>query len=226
MANLQCILLRFAEPFMDANYSKVRICCYLYYRLLSGLWNRLSSSDGSYRSVLLCSFVANWFERRNENQSYERGGHSMGRGESGTWRYASSACFNSLSPVWPFCPSLFHITAPPPNFISDIFYLTIAMSHYGYLRTIQTYHDFEKHIEDIQQHLDRLNGDGSWMGVSDFLSDSLKCRLLTKTQTPLQARTEAAIQQMKVSHLRGSIILFPGIWGNQRDLLVLPERER
>lgn len=85
------------------------------------------------------------------------------------------------------------------------------MSHYGYLRTIQTYNDFEKHIEDIQQHLDRLNGDGSWMGVSDFLSDSLKCRLLTKTQTPLQARTEAAIQQMKVSHLRGSIILFPGI---------------
>jgi hypothetical protein len=55
--------------------------------------------------------------------------------------------------------------APPPNFISDIFYLNIAMSHYGYLRTIQTYSDLQKHIEDIQRHLDYLNGDGSWMGV-------------------------------------------------------------
>jgi ubiquitin conjugation factor E4 B len=55
--------------------------------------------------------------------------------------------------------------APPPNFISDIFYLNIAMSHFGYLRTIQTYTDLQKHIEDIQRHLDYLNGDGSWMGV-------------------------------------------------------------
>lgn len=40
------------------------------------------------------------------------------------------------------------------------------MSHYGYLRTIQTHNDLQKHIEDIQRHLDMLNGDGSWMGVS------------------------------------------------------------
>jgi ubiquitin conjugation factor E4 B len=55
--------------------------------------------------------------------------------------------------------------AAPPNFISDIFYLNIAMSHYGYLRTIQTYTDLQKHMDDIQRHLDYLNGDGSWMGV-------------------------------------------------------------
>lgn len=40
------------------------------------------------------------------------------------------------------------------------------MSHYGYLRAIQTYNGLAKHIDDIQRHLDMLNGDGSWMGVS------------------------------------------------------------
>jgi Ubiquitin elongating factor core len=59
--------------------------------------------------------------------------------------------------------------ASPPNFISDIFYLNIAMSHYGYLRTIQTYTDLQKHVDDIQRHLDYLNGDGSWMGVRSII---------------------------------------------------------
>lgn len=55
--------------------------------------------------------------------------------------------------------------APPPNFLSNIFYLTIAMAHYGILRTISHYNDFGKHLDDMQRHLDMLNGDGSWMGV-------------------------------------------------------------
>jgi ubiquitin conjugation factor E4 B len=70
-------------------------------------------------------------------------------------------------------------TAAPPNFISDIFYLTIAMSHYGYLRTIQSYNDLGKHHSEMQRHLDMVNGDGSWMG------------------SPLQARTEATINAVK-----------------------------
>jgi len=56
--------------------------------------------------------------------------------------------------------------AAAPNFISNIFYLTIAMSHFGYLKTIQGYNDLAKHIDDLQRHLDFINGDGSWMGVS------------------------------------------------------------
>jgi ubiquitin conjugation factor E4 B len=40
------------------------------------------------------------------------------------------------------------------------------MSHYGYLRTIQTHGDLQKHLEDMQRHLDYIQGDGSWMGVS------------------------------------------------------------
>ncbi|KIJ62650.1 hypothetical protein HYDPIDRAFT_41789 [Hydnomerulius pinastri MD-312] len=69
--------------------------------------------------------------------------------------------------------------AATPNFISDIFYLCNAMGHYGYLRTIQTYEDFGKQHDEMQRHHDMINGDGAWMG------------------TPFQARTEAALNQMK-----------------------------
>lgn len=57
------------------------------------------------------------------------------------------------------------VAAAPPNFISDIFYLCNALGHYGYIRTIQTYEDFGKALDDYQRHQDMLNGDGSWMGV-------------------------------------------------------------
>ncbi|KAJ7814016.1 hypothetical protein B0H14DRAFT_2187883, partial [Mycena olivaceomarginata] len=40
--------------------------------------------------------------------------------------------------------------------------------------------DLAKHLEDMQRHLDMLQGDGSWMG------------------SPLQARTEQAINTVKV----------------------------
>jgi len=89
--------------------------------------------------------------------------------------------------------------AAPPNFISDIFYLTVAMSHFGYLRTISNFEELSKHTEDMQRHLDILNGDGSWMGVS--CSSSAGHYNFTDTiheQTPFQARTEAAINQVKV----------------------------
>lgn len=41
------------------------------------------------------------------------------------------------------------------------------MSHFGFLRTIQTYNNMGKHIDDLQRQLDMINGDGSWMGVSN-----------------------------------------------------------
>jgi ubiquitin conjugation factor E4 B len=60
----------------------------------------------------------------------------------------------------------YKLVAPSPNFISDIFYLTVAMSHLGYLQTIQRFNDTSRQLEDMQRHLDMINGDGSWMGVS------------------------------------------------------------
>jgi len=46
--------------------------------------------------------------------------------------------------------------APPPNFISDIFFLTISISHYGFLKTVQTYNNFPKQMDDLQRHADWL----------------------------------------------------------------------
>jgi ubiquitin conjugation factor E4 B len=35
------------------------------------------------------------------------------------------------------------------QFVSNIFYLAIAMSHHGYLQTIQNYNNLVEHIDDI-----------------------------------------------------------------------------
>ena len=44
----------------------------------------------------------------------------------------------------------------PPNFISDIFYLTSAMNHYGLNRALQSYEDLHKATDDVQRQLDFL----------------------------------------------------------------------
>ena len=72
--------------------------------------------------------------------------------------------------VWQF--TYHNFSDVPPNFISNIFYTAIAMSHYGYLQTIQNYNNLAKHNDDLQRHLDMLNGDGSWMGVLVIFYDS------------------------------------------------------
>jgi len=44
------------------------------------------------------------------------------------------------------------------------------MSHYGYLKTVRTYGDVGKQIDEVERHLEFINGDGSWRGVrSSFL---------------------------------------------------------
>ncbi|KAK7048400.1 U-box domain-containing protein [Favolaschia claudopus] len=133
MVTIQSILLRFAEPFMDANYSKMDRIDPLFYARS----NRIDLKDET-RIKATSEEAARWAE---ENQD----------------------------------PN-----APPPNFVSNIFYLTVAMSHYGILRTISTYNDLAKHLDDMQRHVDMLQGDGSWMG------------------SPLQARTEQAINTVKM----------------------------
>ncbi|KAJ7044177.1 ubiquitin conjugation factor E4 [Mycena alexandri] len=133
MVNLQSILLRFAEPFMDANYAKMDRIDPLFYARS----DRINLKEET--RIKATSEEANaWVESQQDP------------------------------------------TATPPNFVSNIFYLAVAMSHYGILRTISTYSDLAKHTEDMQRHLDMLNGDGSWMG------------------SPLQARTEQAINTVKV----------------------------
>lgn len=46
----------------------------------------------------------------------------------------------------------------PPNFISEIFYLSLAMFHYGYQRSIQQLDRFSKHADELQRTIDLLGG--------------------------------------------------------------------
>ncbi|KAK2465341.1 hypothetical protein APHAL10511_002695 [Amanita phalloides] len=133
MLNILTVLLRFSEPFMDANYTKMNRIDPLFF--------------------VNCSRIGIKEETRVNATSEE----------AATWEE------EHRDPA-----------ALAPNFISNIFFLTIAISHFGYIKTISTYNNLAKILEDIQRHLDWLQGDGSWMG------------------SPLQARTEAAIRQVKL----------------------------
>ncbi|KAF8895484.1 ubiquitin conjugation factor E4 [Infundibulicybe gibba] len=145
MVNLQTVLLRFAEPFMDANYTKLDRIDPLFYVRSS----RVDLSDET-RIKATSEEASTWVEQNKDPN------------------------------------------APAPNFISHIFYLTVALSHYGYLKTIQTYNGLAKHVDDIQRHIDHLNGDGSWMGG------------------PMQGRIEAAMNQVKLekSKIQGQQMAF------------------
>ncbi|KIL63235.1 hypothetical protein M378DRAFT_79950 [Amanita muscaria Koide BX008] len=133
MVNILSVLLRFAEPFMDANYTKMDRVDPLFFANSS----RINIKEET--RIKATSEEATQWEDEHRNPS-----------------------------------------AQAPNFISEIFFLTIAASHFGYLKTISTYNSLAKLLEDIQRHLEWLEGDGSWMG------------------SPLQARTEAAIRQAKL----------------------------
>ena len=68
----------------------------------------------------------------------------------------------------------FHI-GPTPNFITEIFFLASAISHYGLNRTLQTYDDLHKEMEDVQRHIDFLNSSLSSLrpGVSEKRQNSI-----------------------------------------------------
>lgn len=65
-------------------------------------------------------------------------------------------------------------TATPPNFITEIFYLTLAMNHYGYQKTISTFEELAKTHDDMVRHREQLEGDGSWRQVCSLC----RCALL------------------------------------------------
>ncbi|KAI0927144.1 hypothetical protein AcW1_007520 [Taiwanofungus camphoratus] len=132
MVNLQAIMFRFCEPFMDANYTKIDRIDPSYYAHSS----RINLKDET-RINATSDEAEQW---RNRNKVSE---------------------------------------AAPPNFISDIYYLTLALNHYGYQKTISTFEDLSRQHDEMQRHLDMLTGDGSWRG------------------TPFQARTETAINAVK-----------------------------
>ncbi|KAG6864495.1 hypothetical protein C0991_009113 [Blastosporella zonata] len=168
MVNLQTVLLSFATPFMDANYSKMDRIDPLFYAQSS----RIDLKDET--RIKATSDEATQWENANRDPIGQRnlllGKCVLKRGRA----------------------------APEPNFISNIFYLTIATSHYGYLKTIQNFNNLAKHLEDLKRHLDQINGDGSWMGVSGAQSSlSTFNSHFLRPKSPMQARVEAAIKQLK-----------------------------
>ena len=65
----------------------------------------------------------------------------------------------------------------PSNFITEIFYLTVATAHYGLNKTVSSLEELSKHADEMQRHLDMLQGDGSWQGVR--ICSRLFCPIVT-----------------------------------------------
>lgn len=42
----------------------------------------------------------------------------------------------------------------------------MAMNHYGYQKTLSSFEELAKHLEDMTRHREQLEGDGSWQQVS------------------------------------------------------------
>lgn len=167
MVNLQAIMLRFCEPFMDANYTKVRLSLPSFARETDDM--KIDRIDPAYYAH---SSRIDLKEETRINATSE---------EAEQWRQKNAAA------------------TAPPNFISDIFYLTLAMNHYGYQKTISTCEDLAKQHDEMSRHLETLEGDGRWRGVSAFemraqsILNHCCCRHLfkpgwTTVSTPLKQR--------------------------------------
>ena len=64
---------------------------------------------------------------------------------------------------------------PTPNFVTEIFYLTIAAHHYGPLSAIRLYKNFTKELEGMQAQLSRVHNvyeSGAWNSIDAFTRNS------------------------------------------------------
>ena len=75
------------------------------------------------------------------------------------------------------------------------------MNHIGYQKTIGTFDDTLRHYDELERHLEMLNGDGAWRSVSDVVIDLDSTCLLSylwSPQSPAAPRIEMAINEVKV----------------------------
>lgn len=138
--NVQSVLLRFAEPFMDSQYTKVLAPPSKLFQgeRLSRAWAQMSKVDPLY------------FVRSARVDLKDETRINATAAESAEWAQQHAPAADT----------------PPPNFISDVFFLTVAMGHYGVAQTMARYEDALKHYDEIRRHVEMLQGDGSWMNVS------------------------------------------------------------
>ena len=89
--------------------------------------------------------------------------------EAQNWRNQNAT--ESRKPDIVYLPCLIHLFThrwaldAPPNFITEIFYLTMAMNHYGYQKTLSSFEELAKNLDDLVRHREQLEGDGSWRQV-------------------------------------------------------------
>ena len=53
-----------------------------------------------------------------------------------------------------------------PHFLSDIYYLALATSHYGLGKTIDNFDELSKELEELKKRLKQIEDDSSWAGVT------------------------------------------------------------
>ncbi|TPX33649.1 hypothetical protein SmJEL517_g03534 [Synchytrium microbalum] len=72
-------------------------------------------------------------------------------------------------------------TLPTANFISDVFYLTLAAQHYGYLSAIRNYGNLLKQIDDFAKQLDGLRAQRpTWQGPMARMNEIMFTRYTTQ----------------------------------------------
>ncbi|CAG8536201.1 5268_t:CDS:10 [Dentiscutata heterogama] len=75
-------------------------------------------------------------------------------------------------------------SASAPNFISEIFFLTIAMHHYGPLHSYEVFNNFIRDIVELQKQYDRMRADQpNWAGTPMAARNE---ELLTHCKTQLE----------------------------------------
>lgn len=146
MINAQAVLLRFAEPFMDSKYSKV---CFTHIR---------HSDDTDTVGVKIDRIDANYLARSARIDIHEETRIKAVSDDVTAWSkeiQASGGVYYSFILI----PIVLIISwlGPSPNFITEVFFMTAAISHYGLNRTLQTFDDMHKQTDDIQRHIDFLN---------------------------------------------------------------------
>ncbi len=97
---------------------------------------------------------------------------------------ASDGCLSLYSLLYTL---LMLVWTGPPNFITEIFYLTLAASHIGQQKIVNVMEGLGKQYDELRRHLELLNGDQSWRGVSILLS-VIAFRVLTQIRRLLVKR--------------------------------------
>jgi len=78
-----------------------------------------------------------------------------------------------------------HPETPKPNFVTEMFYITMAVYHYGFLSTVRFYQRMVNQIEEIRKQVKKMNAEknsGAWtnLGIRRIVNEQLLIRYQTQ----------------------------------------------